>query len=66
MQYTHKAGTCNNCCSAKAILHILSVFVQHAMHMRRVRLSSVACQVVQDFPTLYHKQLNFQKRGYRT
>ena len=54
-------------CSGKAIkiTHSESVFVdlgiQHAMRMRHIILSPVACPVVQYFLTLSHARYDFRK-----
>ena len=52
----------NHCCrgKAKSINHYMSVFValviQHAMRIRLIVLSSVACPLaVPNFSTLFHK-----------
>jgi hypothetical protein len=44
----------------------VSVFVdtQHAMHMRRIRLSSVACPVLPYFSALSHKRHDFRKKKF--
>ena len=57
---------CNHCDSEKAILRSVCVFVplciQRAVHMRRIILSSVACQAVQYFSTLSHKRYESPKK----
>ena len=58
--------SCCHCCSAKTISITYSecVFetlgIQHAMRMRRIVLSSVACPAVQYFSTLSNKRQDFQ------
>jgi len=37
------------------------LFIQHAMRMRRITLSSVVCLSVPNFPTLYHKRHYFHE-----
>ena len=55
----------NNCCRRKAVSFtysgcvFLALFIQHAMRMRRVILSSMPCPDLQCFPTLSHKRTIF-------
>jgi hypothetical protein len=37
-------------------------FIQHAVRMRRIILSSVSCPAVQYFPTLSHKRHDLQEK----
>jgi hypothetical protein len=41
----------------------LALGIQHAMHMRRVILWSVACPNLQYFSILYHKRHNFRQKN---
>ena len=55
-------------CRAKAISITYSecvsvaLVIQHAMRMRRIRLSSMACLAVPNFCTLSHKRYDFRKK----
>jgi hypothetical protein len=61
--------SCNHCCNGKAISITYSEYVfvalviQHAMRIRRIILSSVACPVLHYFSTLSHKQRDFRKKN---
>jgi hypothetical protein len=55
-----QARSCNHCCRGKAISITytecvsVALFIQHAMRMRSIILSSVACLAVPYFSTLSH------------
>jgi hypothetical protein len=59
----------NHFCCEKIKYYIFLVFVcvalviQHAMRMRGVVFSSVACPDLQYFPTLSHKRHDFRKKS---
>ena len=64
-QCTFKAYPCNSCCPGKAISIMFSecmcvaLVIQHAKHMRRRILSSVACLAIPYFVALSHKDTIF-------
>jgi len=64
-----KAHSCNHCDCGKAIstaysecVFVVALLIQHAMHMRRVILSSVDSPALQHFSTLTHKEYDVQKK----
>ena len=66
VQRNIEVRSCNNCCSGKAVsiayseCVFLALGIQHAMRMRRIILSSVACPALRYFSKLSHK-LRFSK-----
>ena len=42
----------------------VALFIQHAMYIRRIMLSSVAYLAVPYFPTLSHKRQDFRKTRF--
>ena len=54
----------NHFCHGKtiSITYFECVWIQHAMRMRRVVLSSMACPAVQYFSTLSHKRQDFRRK----
>jgi hypothetical protein len=62
----------NHCCRGKAISITFSecvsvvLFIQYAIDMRRVILSSVASLAAPYFPALSHKRDDFQNKSYWT
>ena len=62
---TSRSDRVNHCCRGKAICIetvcvSVALVIQHAMRMRRIVLSSVACPAVQYFSTLSNKRQDFQ------
>ena len=60
----------NFCCSGEAIVTkyyeyvFVALVTQHALHMCRIVLSSVARPALKHFSTLYHKRYNFRGVGW--
>ena len=63
-----EARSCTYCCSGKVMIikqlvcEFVVLVIQHAMRMRHIILSSVACHAVQYFTTLFHKRYDFRKK----
>jgi hypothetical protein len=70
VQRNIEALSCNHCCRGKAIsityCECVSVVlvIQHAMRMRLIILSSVACLALKYFSTLSHKRQDFREKSY--
>jgi hypothetical protein len=60
------ARSCNHCCSGIAVsityseCGSLALGIRHAMRMRRIMMSSVACPATQNLSTLSHKRHDFR------
>jgi len=67
VQLNTEVRSCNHCHSGKAIsitysdCVFLDLGIQHAMHIRHIILSSVACLALQYFSTLPHSGTIFEK-----
>ena len=56
----------NHCYRGKAlsIAYSLALVIRHAMCMRRIILSHMACLALPYFPTLPHKRYDFLEKRY--
>jgi len=63
----NEARSCNYCCRGSAVIVVYSecvsvtLFIQHAVRMRRIILSSVFCPTVPYFSKFSHKRHGFWK-----
>ena len=68
VQCNIEARSCNHCCRGQAIrityaeCVVVALGIQHAMRMRLIILSFVACAALGHFSTLSHTDMIFERK----